>query len=361
MTIAWDDAHAPLLAALCTQDPGIVTEHAGEEAGRIAAALAEDLSTAREYLSRELEAWKIGFERLREVTHAELNAMWASKRAAKARFGQDIAAGDGRFMVERSGASQLLDEWWGGRAAADAPAAVVGQGGVGKTWAAISWIMARLGQLPIVVTIPAGAVTVATSATVEGLCRLIGERLATITQTRDAEHWSARLKRMLARPPEEGPALCLLFDGINQNDRPPWLALLKLLQDRPFSGRIHTLLTTRPQHFDGPLGRMRSLVEPAEVVTVERFDDAPGGELERMLAAHDLTREDLHPDLIDFARVPRLFDLVIRLRDRLRRRSGHHPSAALGVWPRRPGRPSGHVVQRGGVASLARRDRAERA
>lgn len=317
MTIAWDDPHAPLLAALCTQDPAIVAEHAGEEAGGIAGQLSDQLSEAREYLSRELEAWKIGFEQLREVTHTELREMWASKRAAKARFGQDIAAGDGRSIVERTGVSQSLDRWWDGRAAADAPAAVVGQGGVGKTWASIGWIMGGLERLPIVVTIPAGAVTAATGATVEALLRLIGGRLATITQTRDADHWRARLRRTLARPPEEGPALLLLFDGLNQNERVPWLPLLKILQDRPFSGSVRTLATTRPQHFDNQLGRMRILVEAAEVVQVERFDDAPGGELETMLAAHALTREDMHPDLLEFARVPRLFSLVVRLRDRL--------------------------------------------
>src|SRR4051812_42652836 len=296
LTIAWDDPNAPLLAALCTQDPEVVTEHAGEEAGRLASALAPDLATAREYLSRALETWNIGFERLRAVTHAELGEMWRSKRAAKARFGQDVAAGDGRSTVERVAVSQLLEEWWDGRAALDAPAAVVGQGGVGKTWATLSWIMGRLDRLPIVVTISAGAVTAATNASVEGLLRLIGGSLATITGTMDAEHWTARLKRILKRPSEEGPALCVLFDGINQNDRPPWLQLLQLLQDRPFTGRMRILVTTRPQHFEGALGRTRSLVESAEVVRVERFDDAPGGELDTMLAAHDLTRNDLHPD-----------------------------------------------------------------
>lgn len=317
LAIAWDDPHAPLLAALCTQDPEVVAEYAGEEAGRLASALASDLTTAREYLSHELEAWKIGFDRLRAITHGDLGEMWRSRRAAKARFGQDVAAGDGRSTVERVAVSQQLDEWWDGRAAVDAPAAVIGQGGVGKTWATLSWVMSRIERLPIIVTIPAGAVTAATNASVESLLRLIGGRLATITGTRDAAHWTARLKRILARPSDEGPALCVVFDGINQNERPPWLQLLQLMQDRPFSGRVRTVMTTRPQHFEGALGRTRSLVESAEVVRVERFDDAPGGELDGMLAAHDLTRDDLHPDLLDFARVPRLFALVIRLRDRL--------------------------------------------
>ncbi|MDR6099834.1 hypothetical protein QE369_000012 [Agrobacterium larrymoorei] len=275
------------------------------------------LQAACDHLRRELETWQIGFERLRDLTHGELGQMWRSKRAAKARFGQDVAAGDGRPLVERATTSRQLDGWWEGRAALDAPAAVVGQGGVGKTWAALGWLMGRLDQLPIVVTIPAGSVTAALAASAESLLRMIGGRLATITGVKDAEHWSVRLTPILARPPEEGPALCLLFDGINQNDRPPWLSLLQILKDRPFSGCVRVLVTTRPQHFEGPLGRTRSLAEAAEQVRVERFDDLPGGELDMMLAAHHLTRADLHPDLLDFARVPRLFALVTRLRDRL--------------------------------------------
>jgi hypothetical protein len=318
LTIAWDDDDAPLLAALCTQDPQVVAAYAGEEAGRIAGELASDLESTREYLSRELATWKIGFDRLREASHTALHEMWSSKRAAKARFGQDVAAGDGRSVVERIDTSRQLDLWWEGRALLDAPAAVVGQGGVGKTWAALGWIMGRLVDLPVVVTIPAGSVKSALGATVDSLSRLIGARLAAITGVRDAEHWSARLARILARPSDEGPAICLLFDGINQNDGPPWLGFLQLLQDRPFSGRICTLVTTRRQHFDAALGRTRSLVERAELVSVERFGDTPGGELDRMLVSNDLTRDDLHPDLLEFARVPRLFALVMRLRDRLK-------------------------------------------
>lgn len=317
MTIAWDDDRAPLLAALCTQDPAIVTEYGGEEAGNIAQALTEDLNDAREYLSRELEVWRIGFEQLREDSHRELQEMWVSKRAAKARFGQDIAAGDGRHLVERTSTSTALHRWWDRRAVCDAPVVVVGQGGVGKTWASLAWIMANLEALPIVITIPAGSVTAATSATAEGLLRLIGERLATVTGARDTEHWSSRIKRILARPEDEGPSLCILFDGINQNDRVPWLPIMALLQDRPFAGVARSIVTTRPQHFERQLSRMRSLVEVPEVTTVERFDVSPGGELDEMLAAHRLSREDLHPDLIEYARIPRLFDLVVRLRDRL--------------------------------------------
>ncbi|MDR6099835.1 hypothetical protein QE369_000013 [Agrobacterium larrymoorei] len=40
LTVAWDEADKPLLAALCTEDAAIVAEYAGDEAGQIALALA---------------------------------------------------------------------------------------------------------------------------------------------------------------------------------------------------------------------------------------------------------------------------------------------------------------------------------
>lgn len=363
MTIAWDDPDAPMLAALCTVAPEIVSEHAGEEASAIALALTPVLAPAREALARELEAWQIGFESLRACSHAELDTIWRSKRAAKARFGQDVAGGDGRMIVARAGPSQALDTWWTGRAEADAPAAVVGQGGVGKTWATIGWIMSRLESLPIVVTVPAGAAAAGSAASVESLLRIIATQLAAITGVRDVSHWISRLKRILSRPADEGPALCLVFDGVNQNPGVPWLHLLHILQDRPFSGRIRTMLTTRPQHFEAELGGTRALAEPAEPVRVERFDDAPGGEFDTMLAAYALTRADLHADLIEFARVPRLFGLVVRLRDRLTdagRVTTHRLLWEYGrdVQGERAGTSFSETDWRAWLAEIARRERA---
>lgn len=362
LTIAWEEEVAPMLAALCTQNPRVVTDHAGEEAGTLAAALEPALANAREALARELETWQIGFEALRARSHAELDAIWHSKRAAKARFGQDVAGGDGRPIVNRLGPSLALDAWWNGRATVDAPAAVTGQGGAGKTWAAIGWMMARIMTLPIIVTIPAGAAPSDCTATTESLLRLIASQLAAITGTRDAAHWVARLKRILARPEGEGPALCLVLDGINQNPGVPWMRMLQILQDRPFSGRVRTILTTRPQHFEATLNRTRSLAEPAEVVAVGPFDDAPGSELDMMLVAYGLKQSDLQPDLVGFARVPRLFGLVIRLRDRFAdagRVTTHRLLWEYGrdVQGERAGASFSEADWRSWLAEIARRER----
>lgn len=317
LTIDWPENDAPALAALCTAAPDIVSRFAGDDAGRLAEALAPVLERARARLADELEEWTIGFEPLRRQAAAALERIWRSQRTALARFGQDVAAGDGRPIIRRTRVSESLDEWWNGRALVDAPAAVLGQGGSGKTWAALGWLLDNLPGLPIVITLPAGSVTPAQSSTVEGMARLIGAELARITGVRDDEHWARRVGRLLKRPPDEGPVFCLLFDGVNQNPAIAWLSFLQTLQDTPFAGRVRAIVTTRPQYFENQLGRMRRLAEPGERLAVDPFDIEPGGELDQLLAAHLLSRQDLSDDLVDLARIPRLFGLVIRLRDRL--------------------------------------------
>jgi hypothetical protein len=317
LAIDWASDQESALAALCTVDADIVAEHAGEEAGHLAAALRDHLALARKQLAGELAEWKIGFEQIRGATHSEFDALWHSSRSALARFGQDVAGGDGRAVVRRASVLDALESWWRDDQSIDAPAAVLGQGGVGKTWATLSWVAELRHELPIILTVPAGAVTGAIGQTAGAMLALLGDRLAASTGVRDAGHWMRRVDRLLKRPLGEGPAICLILDGINQNPSVPWLGLLRILQDRPFAGLVRVIVTCRPQYFDGRLGRMRSLAIPPRVVPVERFDDSPGGELEQMLAKYHLSRSDLNDDLIELARAPRLFGLVVRLRDRL--------------------------------------------
>ena len=55
----------------------------------------------------------------------------------------------------------------------------------------------------------------------------------------------------------------------------------------------------------------------AERVDVDLYNTAPGSELDQMLEFENLTQADLHPDVIELARNPRLFKLVVRFRERL--------------------------------------------
>ena len=104
---------------------------------------------------------------------------------------------------------------------------------------------------------------------------------------------------------------------MNQEPSAPWLDILKGLQDPEFAGRVRTIAVTRNLHFTDRLANLRGLIVRPEVINVDIYDDAEGGELDQRLAAEGLTRHDLHEDLIQIARTPRLFNLVVRLRERL--------------------------------------------
>lgn len=80
---------------------------------------------------------------------------------------------------------------------------------------------------------------------------------------------------------------------------------------------MRVMMSTRKHHFEDKLSSLRGLVVPALPVAVDVYDRAPGGELDQMLAFDGLTQADLHPDLVELARTPRLFKLVVRFRDRL--------------------------------------------
>ena len=363
LSIDFPETDAPPLAALCTAASATVAEFAGEEAGALVAALKPRLEAELERLERELQQWQIGFEHLRALSAGQILDVWRSKRKALSVFGQDVAGGDGRPFVRRDAVEQALTQWWDDRKIGDGPATALGQGGYGKTWATLSWVAGRLEQLPIILTLPARAIVDGSRFDERRVMTLLGERLAALTRVQDVRHWSRRLERLLGRPGTQGPALLLLIDGLNENPQVDWIAFFQLLQDTPFSGSVRAIVTCRPQYFETRLGRLRRLAQPGRSIVIDRFTTAPGGELDMMLGAHGLTQADLHEDLVELARVPRLFPLVIRLRDRLAdagRVTVHRLLWEYGrdVFGERAGQSFSEEEWRQWLGEIARRERA---
>jgi len=318
VVIDWKPGAFPALAALCTSGPKVLETMASQEAGELALALVQEGKAALVSLRRDLESWQLGFERLRILSLARLATIWTTPRTSIATLGQNAAGGHHPGTIRRLRSFTALSAWWAGRATVDAPAALIGWEGVGKTWAALDWLNDQKAELPIVLVIPSGtAAGIAGAVSSSAIKRFIGERLYEQTESRDPEHWRKRFDRLLERPLNEGPVLTILFDGMNQEPSVPWLDLIRTFQDKPFAGRVRLILTTRNLHFTDRLSSLKGLVEATEVITVETYDDAPGGELDQRLAAEGLSRSDLHDDLIPLARTPRLFNLVVRFYDRL--------------------------------------------
>jgi hypothetical protein len=305
------------LPALCGFAPDLVANVFSPEAEERAKALQRVCDSAVQRIRRDLQAWCLGFDALRARSLARLQNVWQSPRASNAALGQDAAGGACTSMIRRQSVHRALEEWWNGAAREDAPIAVVGSDGVGKTWATLDWLVNTQGELPIVLVVPSSAVVELRGASETALKMLLADRLYELTGARDRDHWLHRLDNLLKRPREEGPVLTVFFDGLNQEPSVPWLSVLKTIQGNSFESKVRVIVSTRSLYYETSLSKLSGLVVPAVVAPVDVYDLTTGGEFDQVLAFEGLTRSDLHPDLIPLARTPRLFRLVVRFRERL--------------------------------------------
>ncbi|RDZ28000.1 hypothetical protein [Lysobacter silvisoli] len=318
LILDWKSHETASLAVLLASQPALVETFINKEAGEIAARLQPAVGPRIEQLRREFAGWQIGTTMLRRRSWERLGEVWLNPRQSRAHFGQ-VVSGGALPLIHRTPLLQKLDAWWAAPPKPASPVCVNGMMGVGKTWVVVDWLMQRKDALPSVLLVPASALPGPGNAlgSVYGVKRFLAERLFDLAQVRDVDHWRARLERMLQRPEAEGCALVVVFDGMSQQPTVEWNTLMNVLQADEFRGRIRVVATTRSHHFDNQLRRLRGLEERAVPVEVDVYDAQPGGEFDQMLALHGLIRNDLHPELHALARNPRLFDLVIRFRERL--------------------------------------------
>lgn len=314
LTVDWRKNEIAPLAALCAYAPDLVEAEISGAAGELSRSLNPAAAGAIESLRRNLSSWSPGYESLRRLSHIKLEQIWNSSRTSIAALGQDAAGGAQSKKVRRSSVFASLDAWWTGPGRNDPPAAILGFEGVGKTWAVLDWLTENRSDQPIVLFVSSQAAASITDASETTLRHFLATRLHELTGVRDAEHFARRLDFLLRRPPSEGPVMTVVFDGLNQEPSLPWPRIMQVLQGDTFAGRVKIMVITRRHHFEERLASLRGLAVSAVPVAVETYDDA---ELDSMLEFEGLNRSNLHPDLVELARTPRLFALVIRLRDRL--------------------------------------------
>ena len=317
VVIDWSDSDISPLAALCSFGPDLVETKFSSTAGAAARALHSTSHGIVNRIRRDLESWCLGFESLRRQSLDKLDEIWNSPRESNASLGQNAAGGAIAKRIARSNVQETLGNWWQTLAGTDTPAAVTGLEGTGKTWATLNWLIDNKQNQPIVLIVPSSAVMSMYGISESSVKRLLADRMYEVSRVRDSEYWQQRLDRLLKRPTEEGPVLTIFFDGLNQEPTVEWVRLLKIFQAGAFSDRVRVMFTTRQHHFQNKLAMLSGLVVPPVSVVVGRYDDMPGGELDQMLAYEGLVRDDLHPDVLDMARTPRLFDLVMRFRAKL--------------------------------------------
>ncbi len=313
----WKPGPLSDLAALCAFAPDLVADIFSPKAGELARVLNPICGETVDRIRRDLQAWCLGFHELRAASLKRLQDIWDLPRVSNAVLGQNAAGGAREKRIRRRSVYDAFERWWDGDAKEDAPIAIVGKEGAGKTWAALDWLVDQQEKMPIVLLVPSSAVPGIRGTSEASLKQFFADRLYELTRVRDRNHWLHRLDNLLKRPENEGLVLTVFFDGLNQEPSISWLAVLKVLQGPAFAGRIRTIISTRSFFYEYKLSKLRGLIKTATEAQVDAFDLAPSGEFDQMLAFEGLTRSDLHPDLIQLAQTPRLFGLVISLRDRL--------------------------------------------
>lgn len=364
LILDWPDTDelAPL-AALCAFAPDLVDTVVSSAAANEARTLAPIAGPAIDQIRRDLQSWSLGYGSLRDASRRALQGVWCDPRQSSALLGQDAAVGARAARVRRRSVEAALDTWWTAPEVPDTPMLVTGLGGVGKTWATLDWLHSSADEQPIVLLVPSSATAGASLGSGVGLRGFLADRLYELTGQRDREHWVRRVERLLSRPPAEGPVFTLFFDGMNQEPSSPWILLFKTLQADPFSARVRLIASTRDFHLQDKLGGLRGLVVRPARTNVGEYDLAPGGEFDEMLQFKGLTRDDLHPDLIELAKNPRLFRLVVKFRDRLVEASQVTVHRLLWEYGRdtfgeRTGRSFSELKWREWLAGVARRWRA---
>ena len=307
-------AALPPLATLCAAAPTAVAHHLGYDV-----AIVTDLEAIRQHPSLAGEC-----ERLRDRLNSASTGLDAARQAiAKWTRAQmhDVAAAkvafDSYATLEKPGVSNIvrpsldaaIDGWW--TANTQAPLALVGGEGMGKTWQILNWWRTaadRHEQVPLTIVVPARSISGSDGPTI------IAEALARVTELRTPAFWLRRLRRW-ASADTSRPLILLIIDGLNQHWQfNGWQDLLLSLQTPRWRNRVAVAVTCRPDHWHQRLRSLPGLVPEAQVLPVGPFDDA---EVDALLSTYGLSRSDFSPSLLPLLRVPRLSRIAVEQRERL--------------------------------------------
>lgn len=302
------------LASLCATWPDVVESHIGPRGGELSRELTSFVGNTVDKLRDELASWNLGYFSLREAALRLVASAWQDKAASKALLNQDAAGGStGVHLIKRLEPLNLLNDWWSSPKDPIAPAAVVGPEGVGKTWVALDWLNNKKDELPIVLLVGAGKFVGKSFETNGGFKELAVQCLREMTNsTRERSYWEARVRALLERPPTAGPAFLLVVDGLNQQPHVQWQALAMSLQSPDTAGKVRLLITSRKHFYEVELRHFSGVNTRPIRVPVERYSREEFAEL---LLLHGMEEADLSQKLVLLARTPRLFPLILRLKD----------------------------------------------
>lgn len=317
LVLDWDSgaAEPPDLAILCAMAPNATMTRLGR-----CAVVDDAIQWLREHpaftrvsqrLLERLKSPLVGYGAARAAMATWLRSRMKDLESALLAFDSDaILLESQAHRIARPGVSGLLTQWWSGRPTK--VAVLLGEEGVGKTWAALGWWLQKSAEpdFPLTIVIPAKKISSADIDTV------LATALFDCLKVRDLEFWKRRVQRWLsAESTSTIPALMVIIDGANQNWMfTEWSQLVLAGVGAERRGKVALLVTTRPDHFRRRLAGFQDLPDRPMEITLGPFDDA---ELDAVLATYSMTVECFDKKLLPLLRIPRPFHRAIRKRKEL--------------------------------------------
>lgn len=260
---------------------------------------------------KRLEEPDVGYASARQECHVWLKDAQSSLINAKSRLGGhfDLGANEGK-VVRRSSINSELGEWFSDRS--NGIAALVGDEGMGKSWAALDWCDALLHSLgsasPIVVFVPARLVKGSDSKSD------IASLISIQTGSGSDQFWRRRLE-LWERSNRENVRILVILDGLNQNFmHRDWADWAQPLLEDSLKGMYRLLVTCWRSFWRDELLGLSNLEPKPFEISVTGYDDE---ELETLLKAMDIRREELAHELLPLMRVPRLSAVALGHREAL--------------------------------------------
>ena len=261
------------------------------------------------YWRQRLVKPDVGYASSRGWCRQWLEDAQGSLADAKSRLGGHHDLKSSRYgVVRRSAINGELAAWFADQTAG--VAALVGDEGMGKSWAALDWcdeVWGLLGpEAPMIVFLPAKRVK-----GVDAKSDIAGA-ISRQTERGSAEFWRHRLD-LWERSGREDVRILVIIDGLNQNFLfRDWSDWAQPLLEEAVRDRYSLLVTCWPNWWKGELLSLRNLEpEPAEI-TVGKFNDE---ELDELLAAMNVRRKDLPESVLRLMRAPRLSEVALAKRE----------------------------------------------
>jgi len=271
-----------------------------------------DFAPVLERLRERFSEGSIGYAQALTASRDYLRSAFGDTHRARVELGQpvNVLENGGQHVVARRQAFRELDSWWSGWPSTSKPFVLLGEEGMGKTWAIATWLAQRLQpqipNLPLTLFLPSRAIGSYNALD------LIAGALATSTGVRDAQFWSRRARAFAERSPATRPALLLVLDGLNEQPLFSWRTLLESFQVSPWKDQVAVVLTCRPAYWHEHLAF--SFQQSSQVFELEPYDDA---ELASALEKAGLNIADLPKTLDPLLRHPRYLDMTVKYREAL--------------------------------------------